>query len=180
MPVRRAGEGRKTGYNDIRPKLPDDPHHVAQDLFAVPETQGFHGRFGESKIDRAGEELPATVESSGHEQFLGAGHAELFVKLGSDFILPAVAAGHREVSHPVAAAAGKIGDQLGVLVVGVRSDVQHRGDGIEALQFLQNRRSGRGFRPVRRHASAPQSRQRQPTWDGLTPHPPSKAGCRQC
>ena len=82
------------------------------------------------------------------EQFLGAEQAERFAKFWAEQVLAAVASRYGEIGGPAAAAAGKIGQELSVFIVGVGCDVQHAAQIVEAVQILQNgRRGGRIGRP---------------------------------
>ena len=69
---------------------------------------------------------------------MGAGDAEFFVEVAPEFVLAAVAAREREVGGAVAAAAGEVGDELGVLVVGVRREVEDGAGGIETLELVED------------------------------------------
>ena len=91
----------------------------------VPDPQGLGGALREAEVDGAGEELPAAVEPAGGEQLLGPDHPQLFEELGADHVLPAVAPREREIGRAVVAAAREVGDQLGVLVVGMGGHVEH-------------------------------------------------------
>ena len=132
-----AALGRESRDDDVGPERPDDPDDIGQHLLPVPDSQGLAGTLGEAEVDRAGEELPAAVEPPRGQQFLGPDHPELFEELGTEHVLPAVAAGQREVGRAVVAAAGQIGDQLGVLIVGMGGDVEHAAHLAKTAQVLQ-------------------------------------------
>jgi hypothetical protein len=131
----RDGEARD---DDIGPELADDANDVAKHGVAVPEAERLLRRLRETEVDGAGEELAAVVEAAGGEEFLGAQHAEFLVKVLAEFILAAVAARERQVGGAVAAAEGEVGDELGVLIVRVRGDVEDGAGGAEAAQFLRD------------------------------------------
>jgi hypothetical protein len=118
--------------------------------------------------------LPPAIEPARCEQFLCARDAEFLVEFGPDFVLPAVAAREREVGGAVSAAAREIGNELRVFVVRMSADVQHRGDGAEAPQILQDGgdRFGWNGRTVHRLRGACDRRgtQRQ-THRGHSPRP---------
>ena len=75
----------------IRMKLANDPDDIGEHLFPIPETQRFFRRFRETEINGAGEKLAATVKLARGQQFLGACHTELLVKLRANFVLPSIA-----------------------------------------------------------------------------------------
>ena len=125
MSVRVCRIGRKTRDDDVRPKGADDTHDIRQDLLAVPDSQCLLWRFGEAKVERAGEELPAAIYVSGGEEFLGSDDAELFPKLPPEDVLSAIAARQREIRRAIVPSARKIGDELRVLVVRMGCDVEH-------------------------------------------------------
>ena len=82
------------------------------------------GVLREAEVDGAGEELPAAVQAASGEKLLGADHSQLFEDFRADHVLAAVAPCKGEIGCAVAAAARKVGDELGVFVVGVRRHVQ--------------------------------------------------------
>ena len=51
--------------------------------------------------------------------------------------MAAVAAGDGEVGHAVFAAAGEVGDELGVFIIGVGGDHEDAGEGAEAFHVLR-------------------------------------------
>ena len=105
----------------------------------VPEAEGFLGGFGITEIDGAGEKLPAAVDLAGGEQLLRAQEAELFAEVGAEFVLAAVAAGKREVAGAIAATAGEVGDDLGVLVVGGGGDLEACAERAKAAEVVLDR-----------------------------------------
>ena len=116
--------GREAGDDHVGPERADHPHDVGDDGLPIPDPERLGGVLREAEVDGAGEELPAAVEAAGGEELLGADHAQLLEKLGADDVLTAVAPRERQIGRAVAAAAGEVGDELGVLVVGVRGHVQ--------------------------------------------------------
>ncbi len=90
-----AGLRREARDHDVRPEEADDAHDVAQDRLAIPDAQCFLIILGKPEIDRPGEILPAAVELSRGQQFLGAGHAERIAEMRAKQILAALASGER-------------------------------------------------------------------------------------
>ena len=116
--------GREPGDDDIGPEGADHPHDVGHDGLPIPDPERLGGVLREAEVDGAGEELPAAVEAAGGQEFLGADHAQLLEELGADHVLATVAPREREIGRAVGAAAGEVGDELGVLIVGMRGHVQ--------------------------------------------------------
>ena len=100
---------------------------------------------GIAKIHRAGEKLLAAVQPPRGQQFLGADDAQFRAEFRAENVLPAVAAIDRKISGAVMASAREEGDELRVLVVGMRRDVKHAAERVEIAQVLQNGR--RRWRP---------------------------------
>ena len=77
---------------------------VADDLVVPPLLDRFLDAEREAEVDRAGEVLLGAVEAVHREQLLGAQHAERLEQLGTDLVLPAVAArrGDEHGPHPLA------------------------------------------------------------------------------
>src|SRR5439155_11578102 len=98
----------------------------------------------EAEIDRPREELPSAVESPRREQFLRADDAELFAELRPQDILPAVAARDGEIRRSIPVAAREVRDELRVLIVLMRRDVEHAAHFAEAFQVLKDRGAGWG------------------------------------
>src|SRR5206468_6899137 len=115
MAVRGAGHRRESRDNYIRAKLADDAHDIADNLLAIPDFQRLVHVFGESKVNRAAEELLPAVQSSGGQKLLRANDAQLLAKLGAQKILPAVAARERHVGGAIAPAQREIRDELRIL-----------------------------------------------------------------
>ena len=69
------------------------------------------------------------------EQFLGANDSQFIALLGADQVLAALAAGERQIGGANVPSARQIGEQRGILVVGMRGD--HH-DAAEVVQFLQH------------------------------------------
>ena len=74
------------------------------------------------------------VDSTGCQQFLRSNYAQQLALFGADQVLAALAASEREISGPDLPAPGKIGQQGGVLVVGVRGDHQGTADHVQLVQ----------------------------------------------
>ena len=129
--------GREPGDDHVGPERADHPHDVGHDGLPIPDPERLGGVLREAEVDGAGEELPAAVEAAGGEQLLGADHPQLLEELGADHVLAAVAPREREIGRAVAAAAREVGDELGVLVVGVRGHVQDAPQLAEPAQLPQ-------------------------------------------
>ena len=120
--------------DDVGTEAPDHPDHIAQNFFAAPFLETFLGRFGESEIDGAGEELFRAVDTPGREQLLGANDAELVALFGADEVLTALAAGQREIAGAHFSTTRQIGEQRGVFVIGMRGNHEHAADDVEAIE----------------------------------------------
>src|SRR5690606_20074197 len=75
---------------------------------------------------------------------------EFFVEVLAEFVLATVAPGDGEIGGAIAAAAGHCGDELRVLVVGMRGNVQHGARVGERAQLLDDGVSAAGFLSARR------------------------------
>src|ERR1035441_4043406 len=95
MSVRATRLGGKTHDEHVRPEFANDAHDIGQHLLFVPDVQRFAVILGKSEVNGAGKKLAATVEATGGEQFLSAGHAQFLAELGTEHILTAIAAPHR-------------------------------------------------------------------------------------
>ena len=116
--------GREPRDDHVGFERANDTHDVGNDGGSIPDPERLGGVLREAEVNGAGEELLAAVEPAGGEKLLGPDDAELLEDLRTDHILPAVAPCKGEIGCAVAAAARKVGDELGVLVVGVRRHVQ--------------------------------------------------------
>ena len=116
---------REPRDDHVGPECADHPHDVGNDGLAIPDAQRLGGVLREAEVNGAGEELPAAVEAASREKLLGADHSQLFEDFRADHVLAAVAPSKGEIGCAIAAAARKVGDELGVLVVRVRRHVQH-------------------------------------------------------
>src|SRR5947208_4571759 len=142
VPVaRRTGED---GNDDLGSKPPHYLEYVAEQRVAGPEAQGFVDRLGIAEVVRAREELAGAVDPPGGEQLLRADDAELGAELGADQVLSPFAAGERQIGHLSAEPPGEEGDQIRVLVVGVRPDHEDALVGAELLQGAGQRRDATG------------------------------------
>src|ERR1700758_1748261 len=106
--VRGARNGRKTRDEHVWPKLPDDPHYVAQHLLPVPNSQGLAIILGKTEINRPRKELPAAINASSGEQFLRANHSDLIAEFRAEHILTTIAARQRKVGGSVISPPGEI------------------------------------------------------------------------
>jgi hypothetical protein len=139
----RAAENRD---DDLGPEFPDDGHHVRQQRIARPETECLVGRLGVPEIVGAGEELACAVELAGGEEFLATDDAQLHAELGADQVLAALAAVQGEIGRLDAISPRQQGEQLVVLVVGVRADHEDALVGAELPQGAHQRRDAAGAR----------------------------------
>jgi len=102
----------------------------------APAGEGFLLRFGKAEVDFRAPELLGAVVLAGLEELVGADEAEGVVGVGGHGVLTAFAAGEREEGAADPEAAGKIGEQGAVFVVGVGDDHYEAGGGGEALEGL--------------------------------------------
>jgi hypothetical protein len=135
-------------------EAPDHPDHIAENFFAAPFLETFLGRFGESEIDGAREELFRAVDTPGREQLLGTNDAELVALFGADEVLTAFASRQREVAGAHFSTTRQIGEQCGVFVVGMRGNHEHAADDVEAIERKTRLRRSRQLtlRECRRNA----------------------------
>lgn len=77
------------------PEGPNHPDHVGHHLLAIPQGKGLPIILREAEINGAGEELPATVQPPGGQQFLGPNHPEFLAKFRAKGVLAPVASGQR-------------------------------------------------------------------------------------
>ena len=98
-----AGGGRKSGDDDVGPKLADNAHDIRQHLLAVPDAQGFVDVFGVAEIEGPRKKLVAAVKLPGGEEFPRTREAEFLAELGAALVLTAVAPRQGEVARAVAA-----------------------------------------------------------------------------
>jgi hypothetical protein len=134
MAVRVGVVQREAGDHHVRLELPEDPDDIGQHLVVVPEAQRLLGRLGEAEIDGAGEELPPAVDAPRRQQLLRADEAQKIADLGTDQVLSAVAARHREVTRVRQPPLAEVGDEAGVLVVRVGGHVEHARQDAQLLQ----------------------------------------------
>ncbi len=132
MAIARCAAESKDDH--VGTKAADHPNHVAQDFLAAPLLEGLFGSFGESEVDGAGKELLGSVNAPGSQQLLGPDDAQCVALLGADQILPAFAAGERQISGPHFAPTRQIGEQRGVLVVRVGRDHQHAPHHVQTVE----------------------------------------------
>lgn len=142
MSVGRSGLWREPGREDVGPKCADHAHDVRQDGLPVPDPQRFVIVLGIAEVFRAREVLPPPIQPPRREQFLRASHAQLLAEVRAEEVLTPVPAGEREIGGPVSTTPGQIGDDLRVLIVGMRGDVEHASHGVEVAQFFQDGLTG--------------------------------------
>src|SRR5262249_24796502 len=115
-----------------------------EDEVVIPDGQRLFGVFRIAEVDGAREVLFAAVDAPRGEQLLRADHAEELALLVADEVLPTVAARHGQVAGAEEASVGDVRDEGGVLVVGMRGNVER------AAEMRQLRESklklGRVFR----------------------------------
>ena len=104
------------------PEPANDAHHVLEDGVPRPVGPGLVERLGVAEVVGAGEVLAGPVQPAGREQLLGPEQAERLAQLGADQVLPALAPVERQIRRLRAHPADQDGQQLGVLVVGMRAD----------------------------------------------------------
>ena len=136
MAMRNSGHGRKSRDQHIRTKYSDDAHDVRKHLLMIPFGERLPVILGIAKVPRAAEELLAAINAPRRQQFLRANHSQLIAELRPEQILPAVPARERNICRAIKSAARKISDQLRVLIVGMRGDVENAPQLVEAAQFL--------------------------------------------
>jgi hypothetical protein len=120
MPVARSAA--EHGDDHLRAKGTHDRHHVAQQGIPGPVGVRLLSALAETEIVGAREELSTAVDSTRGEQLLGADHPEQWAELVADEVLSTVAAREREVRGLDLPSAGEPGDELRILVVGMRTD----------------------------------------------------------
>ena len=86
-----------------------------------------------AEVDGAREELLAAVDAPRGQQLLRADDAEQLALLVAEEVLSAVAARHREIAGAHEPVVAEPGDERGVLVVGMRGDVERAADDGELL-----------------------------------------------
>ncbi len=136
----------KPGDDHIRLERADDANDIGQNLLPVPNAQRFAIILGIAKIHRAGEKLFATVQPARSQQFLRANDAEFFAEFRSEHVLAAVAARDRKISGAIVPAPREKGDELRVLVIGMRGDVKHPASLAKIFQLLKNGGGRTGLR----------------------------------
>ena len=128
-----ADEG---GDDDLGALAADGEDGVVEDAFVAPAGECFFLRFGEAEVDLCSPELLGAVVLAGFQQFVGADEAEGVVGIGRHGVLAAFAAGERKQGAADAEAAGEIGEERAVFVVGVGDDHHEAGGGGKAFEGL--------------------------------------------
>jgi hypothetical protein len=124
----------KAANDDVGLERADHPDDVSERLLVIPDGQRLGGGLRVPEVAHAREALLGAVERAGRQQFFGADDVEQLALLGADQVLPATAAGQREVGGGDVTIVGKIGEQAGVLVIGVGRDVQDAARTGEAVE----------------------------------------------
>src|SRR5260370_1184741 len=134
-PMTVAGSPAEAQYNHVWPESPDRPHDVAKDLVVpTPLFKRFLGRFAEPEIDRPREKLLGAVDSPGRQKFLSANHSQRVALFRANQILPALAAGEREIARPHLAATREIGQNRCVFIVRMGGDHQDTAGNVQTIQ----------------------------------------------
>src|SRR4030095_9386154 len=126
--------GTEARHYHVRPKTPNDPHDVSENLVVIPDVQRFISRFGKPEVVRSREELLRMVDASRVDQFLCTDNAEPLAQFGSKYVLTSVAARNRKISGVVKRTVRPERHQICVFVVWVRRDVKHAAKHVELLQ----------------------------------------------
>ena len=133
------------GDDHVGAEPADGEDDVGEHRVPAPDGERLLGALRVAEVARAREELLRAVLGAGREQLLGADEPEPGTEVRPDEVLAPVAPGDRQVSraeqHPV----GEVGEQPGVLVVGVgrdEEDVAHHEEPVELP--LEPRRVGLG------------------------------------
>ena len=113
------------GDEHMGTEVPDRPHEVGEDAFALPLGEGLFGGLGVAEVERAAEVLPRPVDGSGGQKFAGADDAEAFAEFRPDEVLAAFAPREREIGGLDAPAASERREERGVLVIGVGRDDEY-------------------------------------------------------
>ena len=130
-----AFAGRREARDDhVRLEPADGPDDVREDRVVSPDRQRLLGVLREAEVDGAREELLRAVDAPRGEQLLRADDAEELALLVADQVLSAVAAREREVAGAIQPLVAEVGEQRGVLVVGMRGDVERAADDGEFLE----------------------------------------------
>jgi hypothetical protein len=125
--------------DDIGTDRANEADEVAEDLVVPPSLQCFLDAERVAEVHRAGEELFRAVEPVRRGQFLRTQDAERLEDLGTDLVLPPVAARgrHQHRAHPLAQA--QLGQQRVVLVVRMRRRLHVGADGVQLAQHQPER-----------------------------------------
>ena len=134
MAVRLVVVRTEARHDDVRFPFPNRPDNVGQDFFAVPNLQRFGRAFRKTEIDGPGKELVRVIDLARGEKFVSADKTEPLAQLRPEKILPAIAARNRKISRVVERAVRPERHQVGVLIVGMRGDIE---DAPEDIQLLE-------------------------------------------
>ena len=111
------------GHDHVRPKLPDHPDHVPQNLLA-PALQGLLDAEGVTKLIGPCEVWTGAVETVHPQEFLGPEHSQGLEQFGTDLVLSAVAPGQAQKRGPDPEPPAHLGQDGVVFVVGMGRDVE--------------------------------------------------------
>ena len=106
----------------------------------IPDGQRLLRTFGKSEVEGAREELFAAVGAPRGQQLLRADDAEQLAFLVAEEVLSAVAARHRQVAGAIQPLVAEVGDEGGVLIVGMRGDIERAADDGEFFECELNLR----------------------------------------
>ena len=129
--------------DDLRLEAPKDAHSVGEQRLFRPLAEGLWQRPGVAEVEGAGEVLPRAIDAARRQQLLGAQNSQRFAEIGSDQVLPPLAARQREVGRLTAELARHQRQRRRVFVVGMGADDQQPAMRLEL-----------GERPVERRVAA--------------------------
>src|SRR5690606_29157717 len=119
---------REAADDDVGAELADHPYRVGQHPVMAPNGERLIGALGKAEIVGPAEKLFCTVYSPRGEKLLGADEAQILSLLIPNEVLAAVSPGQGEVGRAVFLAVGQVGQQPGVFVVRMCSNIQYAAD----------------------------------------------------
>src|SRR5438105_4992151 len=169
----RAAEDRN---DHMRTKIPNDAHDIAENRILWPVLVRLFGALREPKIVRAREVLMSAVDAARGEQLLSANRAEGLTELIADEVLATVTPGEREIRRLHLAPTRQPGDELCILVVGMRGDDENPRVHAEAANELSER-GGAGL--LRRCARGKNEKRGQRRDQSASSHASKSTSARQ-
>jgi hypothetical protein len=109
-------------HDNLGPEPPDDPDDILEDGISGPVLPCLINSLGIAEVVRPGEILPGSVQSTRGQELFGANQPERLTQFRADQVLSALAPVEREIGRFRTHAAHQDGEELGVLIVGVRPD----------------------------------------------------------